>query len=851
MICNNSKAKSFMKITISICLFVAITLIGFQELRAQVQGTQTHQIKWLSTGALRSWFSNMGTEIEYGRRDRQTYLAVDQIDGLCWPNEFNVRMKGVRVGKSLWIGTTNFADPVSNSTYPYKVVCIGGRRAISGTEVIAEELSLLGKYPHPSVFVDNERASARDFDDMIDKEDNSLVTDRILFNKVHTSIGISVTRRVLSFAQQYHNNYYIYEYTFKNTGIIDESGQKKLNAPLTGVVFYMQSRLAFAGISYTGIGLNGAGGWAPATSSWGRNTITDVVRKDGNNPGEFRANISYWGPMSTTSFGGAAGDIGLPGPTSANVTVLGGYQFAGTVVLHADKSATDQTDDITQPTTTLVAGADDAINTQPSQYNADLMTRKYTLFMNAGHPAQNQAEMVGKDANGWPTGPGNLYGTDAGGYMPTQGFGPYNINPGDSVRIVIAEAVAGLDWNKACEVAQNWWANQSNTTANALPAGYAAQKGYATTTNANEYKNAWVFSGRDSLIQTFRRALSCYSNNYSVPQPPPPPDMFKVNSGGDRIKIEWSPSAESSPNFDGYRLYRSEGKTDTTYNLIFECGKSTGNLTNSYNDQNAARGFNYYYYIQSKDNGSAAGDPTLNIPSGVPLVSSRYYTMTNNPAFLTRPAGAAITVIGGTTTFQGNDTTKDFILDTTLTLADPLGTVVNGISVSVNGVRQIPAAYTVIVNTAKRRVNNVLQPDTLRFVKAPLGTIDVKILTPTGVRSYKMSEIRVVPNPWNIKSRNIQFGLANEMNWDRLAFYNLPPTCKIKIYTEVGDLIATIDHNDGSGEDFWHSVTSSNQVIVSGLYIAYFEVTEDASDSQGNVIYRKGDNIFKKFIIIR
>jgi hypothetical protein len=603
-------------------LLTLYSVFGIFDLQAQVQGTQSQQIKWLSTSALRSWFSNMGAELDYGRRDRQTYIAVDQIDGLCWPNEFNVRMKGVKVSKSLWIGTTNFTDPDSNVIYPYKVVCSGPRRVISGTEIIADELTLTGKFPHPNVFVDNARASARENDDVIDQEDNTQAADRIILNRIHTSIGVSVIRKILSFSQQYHNNYYIYEYIFKNTGIIDESGQKKLNVPLTGVIFYMQSRLAFAGTSYTGIGLTGAGGWSPSTSTWGRNTLTDIMRKDGPNPGEFRANISYWGPMATSAFG-IAGDIGLPGPNAASVLFLGGSQFAGTVVLHADKSPTDPTDDITQPTTTMYAGADNTINAQPSQYNADLMARKYTLFMNAGHPAQTQAEQVGKDVNGWPNGPANTFGTDAGGYMATQGFGPYTLNPGDSVRIVLAEAVSGISWSKACEVINNWSAN--NTSAFVLPKGY---KNGATTTDKNEYKNAWVFSGKDSLLQTFRRALANYNINYAIPQPPPPPDTFRVKSDSGRIKISWSANAESSPNFNGYRLYRSEGKTDTTYDLIFDCGRGV----NSYDDQSATPGFNYYYYIQSKDDGSTnPGDAALNIPAGEPLVSSRYYTMTISP----------------------------------------------------------------------------------------------------------------------------------------------------------------------------------------------------------------------------
>lgn len=914
---NNMMRNYMRKIAIVISLFSLFTIVNFQRVHAQVVGTEPQVVKWLSASALRSWFSNFGSEIEYGRRDRATYQNVDQIDGLCWPNEYSIRMKGIKVGKSLWIGTTDFADPISNTTYPYKVVCMGGRMIVSGTEVFSDELSLIGTLLHPNVYVDDARASARDYDDALDKVDNNQVADRVMMNRFHTSIGVSVTRKVLAFSQQYNDNYYIYEYTFKNTGIIDGSGQQKLDKTLTGVIFYMQHRLAYSGMS---VSATGAYFWLSG-GNWGRNTINDVMRKDGPTPGEFRADFSYWGPMSTTAFGSPSADIGGPGPNATAVTQLAATEFGGTVVLHADKSSTDPTDDITQPTTTKYVGSDNPVDLQPSQYNENLMTQKYTIYLTGGHYAQTQADQVGKDANGWPTNYANIWGTDAGGYKSTQGFGPYTLAPGDSIRIVVAECVAGISWNNACEVAKNWFANDPSKFV--LPSGYAAKKGYTTTTDKNEYKNAWVFSGKDSLFQTFRRAIANYNSNYAIPQPPPPPDLFQVNSGGDRIKIKWSNSAESSPHFDGYRLFRSEGKTDTTYgDPVFECGKSTGNLVNSYDDQSAKRGSNYYYYIQSKDDGSTnPGDPSLNIPAHEPLVSSRYLTMTMNPAYLTRPAGVALTNVNKIATYIGNDTTTDFLLPKTV--ADSTGTVVRGLSVTVDGVRQIPALYKIMVNTSRitYTINNVtkLRPDTLRFVKAPLGTIEVTLIAPvnprvsmiiigdsihtkfglpefvvdskgnkiydvkvsdtSGVissalytivadtiiftqaytrrdtltvlltsqvqRNYLLSAIRVVPNPYNIKARNIQYGQNDPTSIDKLGFYNLPPVCTIKIYTEVGDLIATIDHNNGSGDDYWYSLTSSRQVVVSGLYIAYIEVTEDSQN------YRKGDNIFKKFIIIR
>jgi hypothetical protein len=130
-----------------------------------------------------------------------------------------------------------------------------------------------------------------------------------------------------------------------------------------------------------------------------------------------------------------------------------------------------------------------------------------------------------------------------------------------------------------------------------------------------------VFSGRDSLFQTFRRARANYNSHYNIPQPPPPPDNFSVKSGGNKINLSWSSSAESWPIFNGYRIYRRSG-TDTTFDLIFSCDK--GNVQHAYADSTAKAGSIYFYYIVTKDNGS-----TNDIQAGVPLVSSKFYTMTN------------------------------------------------------------------------------------------------------------------------------------------------------------------------------------------------------------------------------
>ena len=927
--------KNLNRIITAISFCSALVIINSHLLFAQagVQGTQQHVLKWMWVGGLRSWFSNSGSEGEYFRRDRTTYVGQDQIDGMLYPGEYNNRMKGVKISKAFWLGTTNFLDPVTNTLYPHKVVSAGPAGVYMGTEIIADEslgnvgIKTIGKFDHPNVYVDNTSSSVIEFNDEVDEVDDALPSDRMIVNKFHTSIGITVTRKIIAYSQQYNDNYYIYEYTLKNTGIIDRSGEQKLNKTLTGVVFYLLGRYSFAGESYSG---TGRGDWFPAASSWGRNTLIDHVGQDENHqlpaPNDFQAMFAYYGPHSSTQFGSPLSDIGLPGPRASNVWTLAGTQFSGIAILHADKGPGDTTHDKSKLISTISVGADatrDITNSPGYQYNQAIMTQKYLEYMTAGHPNQTQAEQVGKDPiTGWPNAYANTFGTDPGGFIATQGLGPYDLAPGDSVRIVVADAVAGISRNKILEIAENWFTN--NTSEFVLPNG-------TTTTDRDVYKNTWVFSGKDSLFQTFRRAIAAYNNNYKIQQPPPPPDNFEVNSGGDRIRLSWSNNAGSWPNFDGYRVYRAEGLNDTVFTKIFECDRN--NVVNSYDDKNAIRGFNYYYYVQSKDDGS-----TNDIQPGVPLVSSKYYTMTSNPAFLTRPAGAALTfttkksysqkqalVVTNPTT-QMPDTSYYFLLP--ISVADPSGTVVRSLKVNVNGVRQLPSTYNVSYDTLTfikvpdidsieveiispisplidlvfagddntdsfvltesledingnklydvevkvyevRSVGDTVEvlptpqyeilkfsyaPDSLKFTEAPSDSnyITVSFKAVQRTRDYNLSQIRIVPNPYNLKARNIQFGETDLTTLDRLAFYNLPPVCKIKIYTETGDLIETIDHTNGSGDDYWHSLTSSGQIVVSGLYIAYFEVTEDyRDDATGELLYRKGDSIFKKFVIIR
>ncbi|PIP12304.1 MAG: fibronectin, partial [bacterium (Candidatus Stahlbacteria) CG23_combo_of_CG06-09_8_20_14_all_40_9] len=597
-----------MKLKKLLILFI-ILFVGFLGLAI---GDET---KWIGIGMLHNWYSNAGCEQEVGRR----HLISDQQDGLRWMAQF--KYQDCQAAKALWIGTTNYYDPIVDKTFDHKVVHVGPRHLDEESETMPVEFKMIGRFNHPLVLVDGIPASNTIYMDIVDEIDETLKPDRLLYNVVNTSIGITMTRKIYAFSSQYHDNYFIYDYVFKNTGIIDIEGTLQ-EQTLEGVLFFFQYR--YAPCRETGpYGYY----WTPQNACWGINTMNEVIGEDPNAGDPFRALFSWKGKHS--KWGGPGDCIGEPNIGSPNITAdghLGAPQYVGVVTIHADRSASDKLDDPYQPSTTWYLDSDAPITQAGNdQFNAGKMTAEYE-FMASGHPKLSHAEAVGG-------GNADEFGGTSGGYSQTQGFGPYTLAPGDSIHIVLAEGVAGLRREACYEIGAQWWDwGNGGTGPYELPDG-------STTSNGNDFKNTWVYTGKDSIFQTFKRAIAAYQSNFDIPQPPPPPNLFEINSGGDRIALSWSDNAESWLNFRGYKVYRAIHMPDTTYELIFACGGGTNhpNIVNKYDDTFAKRGFDYYYYITSFDDGS-----TKDIDPGVPLESSKFYTMTNEPAYLRRPAGKSM-----------------------------------------------------------------------------------------------------------------------------------------------------------------------------------------------------------------
>ncbi|MDZ7384605.1 MAG: fibronectin [candidate division KSB1 bacterium] len=674
----------------------------------QVAGTEKRYVR---VGSLQSLFSAYGSE----RAWNNSYY-----EGMIWPADYPQQDNAVI--QRQWIACEDFTDAKGYHWSKYGIYFAASYVDISLFPMVLKQTA---KFEPPTVYVDGNNITAPYAGD-VDEIDPNQIPDRIVTNVVNTTMGLTMTRRIFAFSQQYHDNYFIREYTFTNTGNVDYDDEIELHAPLKGV------RISW-GVRYSvcreGANMIGDG------QSWGKHTW--VTKRGEDYPSHFQERITEQNPIvqwircgfawAGQSTKNAFDNVG--GPDIRTNGRLCAPQHAGIAVLHVDKSAKDKSDDPYQPTVLGWHAGD----TYPSVGNLQPTDEGNMILlydMLSGNPHLGLGGNERFDEKYMATNPDPVtVHNDGGGTNIWICYGPFDLEPGESVTIVEAEGVSGLN-RQMCELIGKRWKqaydNPSDKGPFTLPNG-------STTDNKDVYKNAWVYTGKDSILQTFGRAKRNYDLGYRIPQPPLPPPVFEVRSGGDRIMLSWAPSpSEEEPGFAGYKIFRAVGKPDTVYQEIATVPKGK----TSYDDLTAARGFSYYYYLVACNDGSNNTTGEAN-PTG-PLCSGRFYTRTTEPAYLRRAAGTSL------------------------------------------------------------------------------------------------SQIRVVPNPYNIGARDLQY--TGEP--DKLMFLDIPPQCTIKIFTERGDLIQTIEHTDGSGDEEWTSVTSSRQVVVSGVYIAVFETPD-------------GKRAFRKFVIIR
>jgi hypothetical protein len=576
--------------------------------------------------------------------------------------------------------------------------------------------------------------------------------------------GVQVERKVLAWSQQDHDNYAILDLTFTNTS----------SNTLTDFYIFMQGADTYE------------------TRSDGSNPSVAAVDQYANNNSP-RSWFHYYGARTSDTLrifymydsddpenaGSVLDRYGQP------LTQQGGRlldkDFFFMSVLHASQQPYTPTssysgpvdpndvDDMNQPSVTTFAyltGINLPVMTSsfnpnnPDYYNfisGQTLASEDTVGPNIrpGHHRKNLDEL-GMVAPGEKTLPGlgplvNTFESMVFSY------GPYTFAPGQQIRIVIASGYAGISREAAAEIGRKWLADRNNGTSTlqdppGIPnptTGYFPDN-FVFPPEAQEYdlrKDRWYSTGIDSIHLTVSRAKYNFLTNYNVPVTPPPPSSVSIIGTGEGIELEWAASdAESSPNFQGYRVWRKVSDTDTTfYQLVTSTDPSDRAATHHFADGNIAFGAEYYYYVQAGikiDENDMSAHPS---ERGKTIWSSRIW----------------------------------------------------------------------FVNT--RNVQGERQPGS------------------------KLDDIVIAPNPFNANDPIVkEYGWTNPDNL-RVLFFNLPITITIRIFTESGDLVKTINHDKPlvkAGSNEWNLSNEYGQTVASGIYIVVFETPDGAVSYQKLIVVR-------------
>jgi hypothetical protein len=575
------------------------------------------------------------------------------------------------------------------------------------------------------------------------------------------SCGITLQRKVLTWSQNFDNNYSIIDLTLTNDTSITFTNF---------YVFLHNGEYVFQRADGTNPSVASADQYANGNTPrrwyhyYGAKT-TDSLR------------VYYYYSSDDPENGGDR--MGQP------LTVQGGrlldYDYTFVATLHASaqpytpsgniSNNVDQNDqnDMNQPSVTTVANMQNVLNlglfngtydptgTDAANYyqlinGTTLSSEDMTgADVRPGHHRSNFDE-EGKNAPGGE--PGMSPFANSFESMITC-YGPYTFAPGQQIRIVTATGIAGISRDKAVQVGEAWYHDTKNGTSTLtdppnlpdpttgyFPSNFVFPDG---ATETDKKKDRWVSTGIDSLHKTVSEAIWNFSHDYQAPTTPPPPSNLSVSGTGAGISLNWSdPAAEGSANFAGYRVMKKLGNTDTTYyQEVFRSDTTNNKNKNSFIDPKVRVGAFYYYYVQAMEKIPATDNNAYPSDRGKIAYSGRVYFYNN-----TQVVGQGLVNNGG------------------------------------------------------------------------------------------LASIAIVPNPFNWNDPLLRgYGFNNPTNL-RIQFFELPSRVTIRIFTEAGALVKTIEHNQDSGSDSWNMTNENGQTIASGIYIVLFQTPDGGTAFQKLVVAR-------------
>jgi hypothetical protein len=510
--------------------------------------------------------------------------------------------------------------------------------------------------------------------------------DAIVESYIGTWMGLDIHARYLVWTGKNHDDYLVYDWTFINTGNTDEDEEIELDGESLDSLYIMRQAQ-----------------FMPMEADWGTNTWTDWwgVTPEQLDSMPLRAQFWYTIPIPGGCMPGTWA-LGLSwdqisgeydrGYIDESINITCATIFApktsdGLHPLGAQFPNNPAADDSIQPRSNSNCDCNDT----PFKYHSGEHSKtewevvynvmKYGQTVNPDPLYEDDMYLMQDIASTdpmhywigdpFPNTYHNVPSADLPGTIPTDiswytvwhapaqsSFGPYQLETGDSIRVVQALALGGLDAQTRYDVGQGWLEGtlRYDGPRNCPHKWYEHPEIWEgapdpITDSATLAKDEWIYSVLDSVKQNALAAQWNFDNGYSAPVPPPPPEFFHVSSRPDRIELDWGTQSESASDFAGYRVYRALGNSGPAYSagniigqweLIYQCGGEnpggdvvySSSIEHSFDDVTAQRGQDYYYYVAAFDEGGETDyDGTTE-----PLESSKWLTRTTVSTTLNAPA---------------------------------------------------------------------------------------------------------------------------------------------------------------------------------------------------------------------
>lgn len=599
---------------------------------------------WLDVGELHNLYPPSGASVE----------SELQNLGMQWPA--HLRLSGHTRSEAFWIGAKNWRNEAGEEE-EYMLFLNGPR--VPDNDFVVMDYRLVSRWPETNVLVHGAFGGRNN--QVVSDVDPMLPADRMIVSRIRTEMGIEVERKAYAFSNPYHDDYHIIERTFTNTGNTDADDEIELPGQSVYETYFFNI--------WRWTGRLEASNHSSIAQQWGKFNMIDVVG-DGNEeyPVDFTSIFSWAGydpEFSQNNWNNLGSPMVTHQESSAPTDTTGrlaGMSMQGLMVLHADNSTTDASyDPQVQPRTLGFMDMDGFLSDGASfmdLYELGILSRENPDFVREGASRMypHYADRIEPEGDFWNPSRDASDGKQ-GGFGATVAYGPYDMEINNQVRVVEAIAAGGLNYDSALHIGREY--KRSGFDDEALIEYDANQDGiisdapfdYSSFDTGAERltKNQWFMTTRDSMLSTMSRAKEVWDQSnglseYLFDAMPAPPAQFVVSSTRDKVVLDWSTHpGEGDP--EQWELYKTVNYLD---NLPYELIATLPGSARSFEDLEVQENTAYFYYVQAVG-AATSPDPTgiTGTPAGAPFKSSRYYTQTYLPAFLSQsvdvpPIGALV-----------------------------------------------------------------------------------------------------------------------------------------------------------------------------------------------------------------